>query len=177
MACWSSRLLVITKSGPFHQSDFGHRIRMEKVRKWIFGKPSGMNITYVPLLYAIIDFLALMIDCLRCMLRLTYCLFFLSPAICLFFLWQKGNDFGEEFDDLQFVERQVMVVSLKVEEPKIIFSPPLQDCCDIIQSCFLEIIESGKGLPRVCNFAVKCCWIIKFDVFISCSQSPNDLIS
>ncbi len=62
---------------------------------------------------------------------------------------QKGNDFGDEFDEFHFVMKQVMVVKLKVEEPSITFDPPFEECRDILLRCFSEIIASGEGLPRV----------------------------
>ena len=65
---------------------------------------------------------------------------------------QGGNNFSDDpaqFDDLQYVQRPVMLVAVRVEEPKIVFEPPLNDCRDIIHSCFNEIIDSTKHLPRV----------------------------
>ena len=67
----------------------------------------------------------------------------------MFYPLQSGNDFGEEFDQLQYVQKQVMIIKLRVEEPKIIFEPPFRECRDIILRCFSEIIASGEGLPRV----------------------------
>lgn len=67
-----------------------------------------------------------------------------------FFPWfQAGNDFGEEFDELQYVMSQVMIIKLRVEEPKIVFDPPFRDIRDIILRCFSEIIASADGLTRV----------------------------
>ena len=69
-------------------------------------------------------------------------------AVCL----QGGNDFSDDptqFDDLQYVQRPAMLVAVRVEEPKIVFDPALNDCRDIIHSCFIDIIDSTKNLPRV----------------------------
>ena len=44
---------------------------------------------------------------------------------------------------------QVMIVKLKVEEPRIVFDPPFRECRDIILRCFSEIIDSAEGLQRV----------------------------
>ena len=63
--------------------------------------------------------------------------------------FQQGNDFGEEFDELQYTQKQVMIIKLQVSEPKIVFDPPFRDCRDIILKCFSEIIASGDSLPRV----------------------------
>ena len=68
---------------------------------------------------------------------------------------QAGNDFGEDFDELQYVMAQVMIIKLKVEEPKIIFDPLFKEIRDIILRCFSEIIASGDGLTRVsCGLCV-----------------------
>ena len=65
---------------------------------------------------------------------------------------QGGNDFSEDpaqFDDLQYVEKPALLVLVRVEEPKIVFDPPLNDVQDIIHSCFNEIIDGAKRLLRV----------------------------
>jgi len=49
-----------------------------------------------------------------------------------------------------------MLVAVRAEEPKIVFDPALNDCRDIIHSCFIDIIDSTKNLPRVRH---KQCWI------------------
>ena len=64
-------------------------------------------------------------------------------------LFQEGNDFGSEFQELKYVMPQVLIIKLRVEEPKIVFDPPFRECRDIILRCFSEIIASGEGLPRV----------------------------
>ena len=69
-----------------------------------------------------------------------------------YFLIQSGNDYGDEFDDLRYVMPQVMIIKLRVEEPKIVFDPPFREIRDIILRCFSEIIASGEGLMRVIYF-------------------------
>lgn len=54
-----------------------------------------------------------------------------------------------EFDELRFVMAQVMLIKLKIEDPKILFEPTFRECRDIILRCFSEIIASGEGLSRV----------------------------
>lgn len=54
-----------------------------------------------------------------------------------------------EFDELRFVMPQVMIIKLKIEDPKILFEPTFRECRDIILRCFSEIIASGEGLSRV----------------------------
>ncbi|CAG5132944.1 unnamed protein product, partial [Candidula unifasciata] len=61
---------------------------------------------------------------------------------------EAGNDF-EEYSDLTFVQRQIMLMKLKIEEPKIIFEPTFRELRDIVLRCFSEIIASGEGLTRV----------------------------
>ena len=67
-------------------------------------------------------------------------------------MFQSGNDYGDEFDDLRYVMPQVMIIKLRVEEPKIVFDPPFREIRDIILRCFSEIIASGEGLMRVIYF-------------------------
>ena len=55
----------------------------------------------------------------------------------------------EPFDELQYVMKQVMILKLKVEDPKILFEPPFRECRDIVIRCFSEIIASAEGLQRV----------------------------
>ena len=71
-----------------------------------------------------------------------------------FCVFQAGNDFGDEFDELMYVMAQVMIIKLKVEEPKIIFDPLFKEIRDIILRCFSEIIASGDGLTRVSFFSL-----------------------
>ncbi|KAL8573170.1 Dynein heavy chain 3, axonemal [Nucella lapillus] len=73
----------------------------------------------------------------------------LSDFLAFFQIHQAGNDFGDDFDELQYVMAQVMIIKLKVEEPKIIFDPLFKEIRDIILRCFSEIIASGDGLTRV----------------------------
>ena len=73
----------------------------------------------------------------------------LKDFLAFFEIHKAGNDFGENFDELQYVQKQVMIVKLKAEEPKIVFDPQFKECRDIILRCFSEIIASGEGLPRV----------------------------
>ncbi|XP_074648811.1 dynein axonemal heavy chain 3-like [Tubulanus polymorphus] len=73
----------------------------------------------------------------------------LADFLKFFEIHGNGNDFGEQFDELQYVMAQVMIIKLRVEEPKILFDPPFREVKDIILRCFQEIIASGEGLPRV----------------------------
>lgn len=78
-------------------------------------------------------------------------LVFLKKDWFTIFLFQEGNEFGDVFDELQYVQTQIMIIKLKVEEPKIVFEPPFREIRDIILRCFSEIIASGEGLTRVGN--------------------------
>ncbi len=53
------------------------------------------------------------------------------------------------FDEFEYVMKPVMLIRLKVEEPKVSFVPAFNECRDIILRCFNEIIVSGEGIPRV----------------------------
>lgn len=61
----------------------------------------------------------------------------------------NGNNFGEQYDELEYVMSSIMVIKLKVEEPKIVFEPPFREIVNLLIKCFSEIIASGTGLPRV----------------------------
>ncbi|KAK0049220.1 dynein heavy chain 3 axonemal-like isoform X1 [Biomphalaria pfeifferi] len=73
----------------------------------------------------------------------------LSDFLNFFKHHESGNDFGEYYDELAYVHRPIMIVRLKIEEPKIIFEPTFRELRDIILRCFSEIIASGEGLNRV----------------------------
>ncbi|KAK3579501.1 hypothetical protein CHS0354_028323 [Potamilus streckersoni] len=73
----------------------------------------------------------------------------LADFLHFFETHKAGNDFGEHFDELQYVMAQIMIIKLRVEEPKIVFDPPFREIRDIILRCFSEIIASGDGLSRV----------------------------
>ena len=50
---------------------------------------------------------------------------------------------------MRYVQPQVLLVKLGVEEPRIIFQPRLQTCWELIHSSFMEIIKSAQNLQRV----------------------------
>lgn len=62
---------------------------------------------------------------------------------------QEGNDFGEVFDDLKYVQSQVLLVKLQVDEPHINFIPSFQECWELTHRAFMEIIKGAEKLPRV----------------------------
>ncbi|RUS89800.1 hypothetical protein EGW08_002412, partial [Elysia chlorotica] len=73
----------------------------------------------------------------------------LSDFLDFFRRHETGNDFGDEYDELTYVQKQIMIIKLKIEEPKIVFEPTFRELRDIILRCFSEIIASGEGLTRV----------------------------
>ena len=72
-------------------------------------------------------------------------------------MFQAGNEFGAEFDELQYVMKQVMIIKVYAEDPKLMFDPSFRECRDIILRCFSEIIASGEGLQRVSSGLVSLC--------------------
>lgn len=62
---------------------------------------------------------------------------------------QDGNDFDDVFDEMKYVQSQVLLVKLQVNEPHIDFIPSFEDCWELIQRSFMEIIKSAEMLPRV----------------------------
>uniref|UniRef100_A0A7N8X0D6 Uncharacterized protein n=1 Tax=Mastacembelus armatus TaxID=205130 RepID=A0A7N8X0D6_9TELE len=76
----------------------------------------------------------------------------LQDLLHFFTIHEEGNDFGEVFDEMKYVQSQVLLVKLQVNEPNIEFSPSLQECWEVIHRAFMEIIKSAEKLPRVeCN--------------------------
>ncbi|XP_043945444.1 dynein axonemal heavy chain 3 [Protopterus annectens] len=73
----------------------------------------------------------------------------LEDLLSFFLVHKNGNDFGDVYNEMQFILPQIMIIRLKVEEPKIVFEPSLKQSWDLIQSCFLEIIKSAEGIPKV----------------------------
>ncbi|XP_059835308.1 dynein axonemal heavy chain 3 [Hypanus sabinus] len=73
----------------------------------------------------------------------------LEDLLSFFTVHKDGNDFGDEFHELQYVRPQIMILKLKVEEPKIIFEPSLDECWDLINQCYLAILNSANGIHKV----------------------------
>ncbi|XP_076458174.1 dynein axonemal heavy chain 3-like [Babylonia areolata] len=66
-----------------------------------------------------------------------------------FRLYQAGNDFDGEYDELLFTRISALVLKLRVEEPKFTFQPTFNEVKDLIIRCFSHIITGGDGLTRV----------------------------
>ncbi|MBN3303948.1 DYH3 protein, partial [Amia calva] len=62
---------------------------------------------------------------------------------------QEGNDFGEPYQELFFVQPQILILKLKVQEPRIVFEPGLRECWELLHRGFMEVIKSAEDLPRV----------------------------
>ncbi|KAJ7985025.1 hypothetical protein DPEC_G00360850 [Dallia pectoralis] len=76
----------------------------------------------------------------------------LQDLLQFFTLHQDGNDFGDVFEEMRFVQRQVLLVKLNVQEQHIVFQPSLEECWELIHQGFMKIINSAQNLPRVeCN--------------------------
>ncbi|TRY89707.1 hypothetical protein DNTS_033848, partial [Danionella cerebrum] len=73
----------------------------------------------------------------------------LQDFLQFFQLHQSGNDFGKCFDELQFIQKPVLLVKLRLEESGIEFDPSLQSCWETIQQSFTQIISSAHKMPRV----------------------------
>ncbi|XP_037391966.1 dynein heavy chain 3, axonemal [Pygocentrus nattereri] len=73
----------------------------------------------------------------------------LQELLQFLMLHQSGNDFGESFEELQYTQRPLLLVKLKVEEPTVVFQPSLPQCWELIERSFLHIITSALSLPRV----------------------------
>ncbi|XP_068100920.1 dynein axonemal heavy chain 3 [Hyperolius riggenbachi] len=73
----------------------------------------------------------------------------LQDLLSFFSIHKDGNDFGDTYDDLKFFTPQILIIKLRVEEPKIAFDPVLEECWNLVKYCFQEIIKSAEGLPKV----------------------------
>ncbi|XP_072168572.1 dynein axonemal heavy chain 3-like [Diadema setosum] len=73
----------------------------------------------------------------------------LADFLDFFKIHEAGNDFEDEYRELQYVMPQIMIIKLRVEEPRIAFDPAFVECRNIILRCFSEIITSAEGLQRV----------------------------
>lgn len=50
---------------------------------------------------------------------------------------------------MKYVQAQVLLVKLQVDEHHIDFNPSFQECWELIHRTFMEIIKSAEELPRV----------------------------
>ncbi|CAL8305136.1 unnamed protein product [Lota lota] len=73
----------------------------------------------------------------------------LQDLLHFFSLHQGGNDFGEAFDELRFVQPQPLLVKLQAEGSRLVFQPSLQECWELIHRAFTNILLSAEQLPRV----------------------------
>ncbi|XP_072275027.1 dynein axonemal heavy chain 3 [Pyxicephalus adspersus] len=73
----------------------------------------------------------------------------LNDLVSFFNIHKEGNDFGDTYNEMKFFTPQILIIKLKVEEPKIVFDPVLEECWNLIKRCFLEVIKSSEGLPKV----------------------------
>lgn len=70
-------------------------------------------------------------------------------VLYVYVFWQDGNDFGDYFDELKYTQRPLLLVKLRLEDPKIAFEPSLESCWELIQQAFTQIIDSAHNIPRV----------------------------
>uniref|UniRef100_A0A7M4FUM3 Dynein axonemal heavy chain 3 n=1 Tax=Crocodylus porosus TaxID=8502 RepID=A0A7M4FUM3_CROPO len=73
----------------------------------------------------------------------------LEDLLAFFMIHKDGNDFREPYQEMEFFVRQILIIKLSVEEPKIVFEPPMKKCWDLIYHCFMEILRSSEELPKV----------------------------
>ncbi|KAF5404423.1 hypothetical protein PHET_02178 [Paragonimus heterotremus] len=74
---------------------------------------------------------------------------------------QDGNSFEEPYDELKFLRRTLLLIRLRVADPKIVFSPTFRETRDCLLRCFQAITDAAEGLPRV-----------EVDVFPELRQQP-----
>lgn len=54
---------------------------------------------------------------------------------------------------MKYVQSQLLLVELQVNEPHIEFSPSFHQIWELIHRVFMEIIRSAEELPRVRSYA------------------------
>uniref|UniRef100_A0A8C0BHP6 Uncharacterized protein n=1 Tax=Buteo japonicus TaxID=224669 RepID=A0A8C0BHP6_9AVES len=73
----------------------------------------------------------------------------LEDLLAFFMIHKDGSDFTEPYEEMQFFVPQILTVRLSVEESKIVFEPPLEECWDLISHCFRDILHGAEELPKV----------------------------
>ncbi|NXU51136.1 DYH3 protein, partial [Turnix velox] len=73
----------------------------------------------------------------------------LEDLLSFFMIHKDGSDFTEPYQEMQFFIPQILKVKLGVEEPNIVFEPPLKACWDLISRCLREILQSAEEIPKV----------------------------
>uniref|UniRef100_A0A663N975 Dynein axonemal heavy chain 3 n=1 Tax=Athene cunicularia TaxID=194338 RepID=A0A663N975_ATHCN len=76
----------------------------------------------------------------------------LEDLLAFFMIHKDGSDFTEPYQEMQFFVPQILTVRLSVEEPKIVFEPPLKECWGLMSHCFKEILHHAEELPKVERF-------------------------
>ncbi|XP_074775748.1 dynein axonemal heavy chain 3 [Athene noctua] len=76
----------------------------------------------------------------------------LEDLLAFFMIHKDGSDFTEPYQEMQFFVPQILTVKLSVEEPKIVFEPPLKECWGLMSHCFREILHHAEELPKVERF-------------------------
>ncbi|XP_057310450.1 dynein axonemal heavy chain 3-like isoform X2 [Hydractinia symbiolongicarpus] len=65
-------------------------------------------------------------------------------------IYSAGNDFDVPYKPLQYVFPQILMIDVLTKDRKeIIFNPPLMDIHNVLATIFKNIVDSGKGIPRV----------------------------
>uniref|UniRef100_A0A8C5KDB1 Dynein axonemal heavy chain 3 n=1 Tax=Jaculus jaculus TaxID=51337 RepID=A0A8C5KDB1_JACJA len=73
----------------------------------------------------------------------------LEDLVSFFMIHKDGNDFEEPYQEMKFFTPQLIMIKLEVSEPIIVFNPTFDDCWELINNSFLEIIKNSEGIPKV----------------------------
>lgn len=71
-----------------------------------------------------------------------------NDLLCSMFL-QEGNNFGDEYTDLKYCIRPVIMLKVIIHDQKILFEPSFKECRDIVLDCFSHLIVAAEGIKRV----------------------------
>ncbi|KAJ3608419.1 hypothetical protein NHX12_025466, partial [Muraenolepis orangiensis] len=74
----------------------------------------------------------------------------LKDLLHFFSLHQGGNAFGEvAYDELRFLQPQLLLVKLQVEGDQVVFEPSMRPCWKLIRGAFTCILRSAEHLPQL----------------------------
>ncbi|BHF75787.1 Dynein heavy chain 3, axonemal [Sparganum proliferum] len=63
--------------------------------------------------------------------------------------YKSPNGFPANYDEMLFLKRPVLLIKLRIAEPKIVYVPSLRDIRESLLRCFQTITNAATNLPRV----------------------------
>ncbi|CUT98907.1 dynein heavy chain [Echinococcus multilocularis] len=63
--------------------------------------------------------------------------------------YKSSNAFKNEYEEMHFVKKPVLLIKLKASDPKVVYSPSLREIREHLLKCFQTITNAATNLPRV----------------------------